>query len=507
MQFPSRTLLALAVLALCTGAHAQQYQMRSPIRTLAVQSSTAPSSPTTTTPAAPTQPAAPAPVYSAGLSAAKLDFGGVYVGQVGTQAVSLLNTGNQPLNLGSVTLSDAAFNATMSCGSALAVGASCPIEVHFQPLAGQDYTGSVSITANVSNSPLVVTLAGTGLQALTVLSADTSSDFGQVNVGQSVSRTFTLANNGNTAATNVAATLAGSSGLSLTNNTCGTASAPATVQAGGSCTMTVTYTPTVAETLSNASLSVASSATGSPATRGLTGSSVVPKDPYWSSVAYLMHMDGANNSTAFTDAKGNGVTRYGTPVISTAQSKFGGASAQFGTTGSAVSLPSFSPAGSFTIEAWVYIGSNTPASALIDVGGIANLNWQPQAIYYGWPTAGQMNWLASSANTGTDISGSNGIAFGAPVMNAWNHFAVVRDAAAQQYNFYLNGVRTYSLSSSKTPFTSSYRVYLGNYPSGSASGFSGAGFAGYMDEVRFTNGVARYSGATYTTPTQAFPNQ
>ena len=54
-------------------------------------------------------------------------------------------------------------------------------------------------------------------------------------------------------------------------------------------------------------------------------------DQYISSVTLLLHCDGANTSTVFTDKSltANVVTAYGNAAISTTQSKFGGSSAYF----------------------------------------------------------------------------------------------------------------------------------------------------------------------------------
>ncbi|MGE3429317.1 MAG: phage tail protein, partial [Hyphomicrobiaceae bacterium] len=61
------------------------------------------------------------------------------------------------------------------------------------------------------------------------------------------------------------------------------------------------------------------------------------EDEYWNNVIALLHMDGTNGSTTFTDQKGHTFTATGNAQISTAQSKFGGASALFDGTGDLVS--------------------------------------------------------------------------------------------------------------------------------------------------------------------------
>src|SRR3990167_7743345 len=54
----------------------------------------------------------------------------------------------------------------------------------------------------------------------------------------------------------------------------------------------------------------------------------------------LLHMDGTNGSTTFTDEIGKTVTANGNAQISTAQSKFGGASGLFNGAGDWIDVPS-----------------------------------------------------------------------------------------------------------------------------------------------------------------------
>lgn len=66
------------------------------------------------------------------------------------------------------------------------------------------------------------------------------------------------------------------------------------------------------------------------------------EDPFWPYVSYLMHMDGANGASVFTEERGHAVTVVSsdeTPITTTANKKFGTASAKF----SSPSLPAFDP--------------------------------------------------------------------------------------------------------------------------------------------------------------------
>jgi len=82
-------------------------------------------------------------------------------------------------------------------------------------------------------------------------------------------------------------------------------------------------------------------------------------DTYYSNVSLLLHCDGSNGSTTFTDNSPSPktVTANGNASVSTAQSKFGGASAVFDGTGDYLSLDGSSGfafgTGDFTIEFWL----------------------------------------------------------------------------------------------------------------------------------------------------------
>jgi hypothetical protein len=82
-------------------------------------------------------------------------------------------------------------------------------------------------------------------------------------------------------------------------------------------------------------------------------------------VALLLHFDGTNGSTTFTDSSPNGltVTASGDAAISTAQSKFGGASLYADKVVSIQSgvtvTPPFSMGSQWTVEAWVWVNGTS----------------------------------------------------------------------------------------------------------------------------------------------------
>ena len=80
---------------------------------------------------------------------------------LGASAVTVSNTGNGAAAISSITASGD-FAQTNTCGSSLAAGASCTVNVTFTPTASGARTGTLSIASNAPGSPATVALSGTG---------------------------------------------------------------------------------------------------------------------------------------------------------------------------------------------------------------------------------------------------------------------------------------------------------------------------------------------------------
>ena len=217
-----------------------------------------------------------------------------------------------------------------------------------------------------------------------------------------------------------------------------------------------------------------------------------PADQYFNDVSLLLHMDGANNSTTFTDSSENGliVTAIGGAQISTTQSKFGGASAYFDGSGASVtaagSINFAYGTADFTVEMWLYASAYDPSYNII----------------FSQTESGQNYFLIAqeSGNSVFRYGDLGGTVISGPQLLAqqWQHIAVVRSGGT--VTLYVNGE-----GGTPTPcnfdFTDiSYPIAVGSYDhSGDNS------FTGYIDDLRITKGVARYT-ANFTPPTEAFPN-
>jgi hypothetical protein len=204
---------------------------------------------------------------AANVSPASLSFSSQDVGTASPpQPVTLTNTGSVVLSISSVAISSG-WTQSNNCVPSVAANASCTINVSFQPTVFGAQTGTLTLTDYASNSPQTVALSGTALAPVVNLSATILSFAGQAVSTTSAPQTLTLTNTGNGALTPVTITV---SGDFAQTNTCG-----GSVAVNGSCTISVTFTPTAAGTR-NGALTIVDNASNSPQTVSLTGTGTGP---------------------------------------------------------------------------------------------------------------------------------------------------------------------------------------------------------------------------------------
>lgn len=218
----------------------------------------------------------------------------------------------------------------------------------------------------------------------------------------------------------------------------------------------------------------------------------VEGDPHWSNVVLAMHMD----DEGLTDLKGHAVTLTGNAARSAAQSKFGGYSAYFDGTGDRLSILSsldWSMGNTFTIEFWMYT-LNMPASGnncrIVMIG----TNAQYTAFAIGFGATGAISF-------GVPASGTKGIGSSAGVVtiNSWDHYAIcVNNSTGYLYK---NGTSIATPTVITTQTSGAVPLYIGYDTVGTVD----HNFRGYVDDLRITKGVARYT-ADFTPPAAAFPH-
>src|SRR6185312_10241283 len=94
----------------------------------------------------------------------KVDFGTVPVGtRTQPQTVTLTNSGSAPLPIASILVSGIDFAQSNNCGTQLAPGAQCSIQLTFQPvILGPRLGTTIITTTNDPGSPNLLVLNGVG---------------------------------------------------------------------------------------------------------------------------------------------------------------------------------------------------------------------------------------------------------------------------------------------------------------------------------------------------------
>jgi hypothetical protein len=205
----------------------------------------------------------------ASVSPGSLTFGAQAEGTTSApMTVTLANLGNVALSIASIAASGD-FATTNNCPPSLAAGAACTISVTFAPTAAGARTGVLSITDNVASSPQAVAFEGTGLaNPLANLSAAGLAFSDQRVSTPSSPQTVTLSNTGN-------APLA-IRGITAAGDFAATHNCPVSLGAGVSCTISVSFMPTITGSLVG-SLNITDDAPGSPQAVTLTGRGTAPR--------------------------------------------------------------------------------------------------------------------------------------------------------------------------------------------------------------------------------------
>ncbi|HEX5411659.1 MAG TPA: choice-of-anchor D domain-containing protein, partial [Terriglobia bacterium] len=162
---------------------------------------------------------------SVSLTPSSLTFNSRAVGTTsGAQAIGLFNGTSTALSITNIAITGANsgdYSQTNNCGTSLAAGASCSMNVTFTPTAAGTRIASLTVTDNATNSPQTASLTGTGTGAALPSLSPGSLTFTSQTVGtSSAAQTLTLSNPQSTALsiTSVAITGTNSGDYSQTNN-------------------------------------------------------------------------------------------------------------------------------------------------------------------------------------------------------------------------------------------------------------------------------------------------
>jgi len=221
---------------------------------------------------------------------------------------------------------------------------------------------------------------------------------------------------------------------------------------------------------------------------------MVEADPFFNNVSLLLHGDGTNGSTTIVDSSPSPktVTAFGDAQISTAQSKFGGASIAFDGTGDYLTVPANNGfvfgTNDFTIEGWIL-------PTQIDTRNIIVSSF-PNATSGNWILClenGKLAWYLFP-NTTFNFTWTSTTTF---PLNQWSHFALTRES--NNWRLFYNGIIE-NTATQTTPVGNLNQLEIGRYNASPTNLL----FNGYIDDLRITKGIARYT-ANFTPPTAPFP--
>ena len=211
----------------------------------------------------------------------------------------------------------------------------------------------------------------------------------------------------------------------------------------------------------------------------------------------MLHCNGTNNGTTFTDStfSPKTVTVVGDTHTDTAIKKFGTASAQFDGTGDYLTCATSDDwnfgSSPFTMDLWVYhTGTPTDHMGILchRTGG------------NGWEL--KINAPATNKWTFYDSNGAAEIVSNSTVTdNAWVHLAVTRNSAGL-INLWVDGTKQTSERTTATFTDYSNILRIGDENQAGADNK----WLGYMDEIRIVKGVCLYT-TNFTPATKAYSSK
>lgn len=227
------------------------------------------------------------------------------------------------------------------------------------------------------------------------------------------------------------------------------------------------------------------------------GGSSGGSDPHFSSVVLLLHADGTNGQTTTVDSSpvARAMTMTGSASLDTTQKAFGTTSHRPGASPTQLTCAGttdfFFGTGDFTVEGWFYISVVGGPYLIANMAASGSQGWY---MTVDPSNNGRIVWGDNGAVNAT--YGNGGISF----LPAFEHLAVTR--ASGTLRTFRGGALQHTVASHTT-----------NYVRGSADSTISIGsrtstgniLNGWIDEVRITKGIARYT-AAFTPPSAAFPN-
>lgn len=208
----------------------------------------------------------------------------------------------------------------------------------------------------------------------------------------------------------------------------------------------------------------------------------------------MLHMNGSDGSVTFGDEISKVWTANGNAQIDTAQFKFGAASGLFDGAGDYVDTPDHVDfdvgSGDFTIDFWVKRNSTGAAYVCGQADSAFNVSSESVKIWFG--ASNTVNGSITQGSTAYNVTSTATI-----TDTNWHHIAIVR--SGNSLKIYIDGINDGTRDvTGITANNSSYKFAIGR-----PGEFNGVYFNGWIDEFRFSKGIARWT-ANFTPPTSEY---
>ena len=221
-------------------------------------------------------------------------------------------------------------------------------------------------------------------------------------------------------------------------------------------------------------------------------------EQYFDNVVLLVHANGAHNGTTFTDSSSfaRTITRINART-KTDDYKFGGASANFDGSNDYLQMADsddfYFADGDFTIEAWIKPTNNSTA----DTQGIfAQRSSASSAHSFSF-------WVNNDGNLGFEANNNAYTCYagsGVVTLDAWSHVCACR--SGETLRLFVNGVIVKEQSITITLSNVTQVTQIGR----TSSSLTTTDYKGYIDDLRVTKGVGRYT-ANFDVPTEQYPDE
>lgn len=226
-----------------------------------------------------------------------------------------------------------------------------------------------------------------------------------------------------------------------------------------------------------------------------------PPPPPVGTTEILLHFDGTNGSTTFTDEVGHTVTANGAAQLSTARQKFGTASGIFNGTSSYLTVPHSSDfnlaTGDFTIEMFIWVNAYSSSNmTLFEKDGVSGASFPQYEMRI--DNTGKLTFSLGTGNgTGANQNMGGGAGTTAVGTGAWHHVAITR--AGTTVRGFVDGNLDWTAVSTNSVIDGGKPLFIGYQNGQPSSSF----FNGNIDELRLTKGAAIYT-ANFTPPSAPF---